>query len=100
MTGSGKDSCPSCRGQGWKFLTLRRSASNARRDGRARVAATAPRDLPGMRGYRPGTGGMTAVLAARPKRRVFAGSRDQVRQAREFVARTLDAVRPSPMRSC
>lgn len=61
------------------------------RDGRARVAATAPRDLPDMRGYRPGTGGVTAVLAARPKRRVFTGSRDQVRQAREFVARTLDA---------
>ena len=29
MTGDGQDSCPSCRGQGWKFLTLRRSASNA-----------------------------------------------------------------------
>lgn len=34
---------------------------------------------------------MTAVLAARPKRRVFAGSRDQVKHAREFVARALGA---------
>jgi hypothetical protein len=29
MTGGGQDSCPSCRGQGWRFLTLRRSSSNA-----------------------------------------------------------------------
>lgn len=29
MTTGGQYSCPSCRGQGWKFLTLRRSASNA-----------------------------------------------------------------------
>jgi anti-sigma regulatory factor (Ser/Thr protein kinase) len=61
------------------------------RDSRARVAATASRDLPDMCRYRPGTGGVSAVLAARQKRRVFAGSRDQVRRAREFVARTLDA---------
>jgi DnaJ-class molecular chaperone len=25
----GQDSCPSCRGHGWKFLTLRRSPANA-----------------------------------------------------------------------
>ena len=29
MTVGGQDSCPSCRGQGWKFLTFRRSAANA-----------------------------------------------------------------------
>ena len=61
------------------------------RDGRARVAATPPSDLPDVRGHRPGVRSVTAVLAARPKRRVFAGSRDQVSQAREFVARALGA---------
>jgi hypothetical protein len=25
----GRDSCPSCRGNGWKFLILRRSVANA-----------------------------------------------------------------------
>jgi len=29
MTVGGRDSCPSCRGQGWKFFTLRRSLANA-----------------------------------------------------------------------
>lgn len=29
MTAGGQNPCPSCRGQGWKFLTLRRSVSNA-----------------------------------------------------------------------
>jgi hypothetical protein len=29
MTVDGQDSCSSCRGQGWKFVTLRRSATNA-----------------------------------------------------------------------
>jgi len=29
MTVGGQDSCASCRGQGWKFLMLRRSAANA-----------------------------------------------------------------------
>jgi hypothetical protein len=29
MTVSGQNSCPSCRGQGWKFLMLRRSLANA-----------------------------------------------------------------------
>lgn len=62
-----------------------------RRDSRARIAATPPRDLSDMRRHRPGVRGVTAVLAARPRRRVFAGSRDQVRQAREFVARSLGA---------
>jgi hypothetical protein len=61
------------------------------RDGRARVAATAARDLPDLRGYRAGVRGVTVVLASRPKRRVFAGSHDQVRQARDFVARTVGA---------
>ncbi len=28
MSASGSDSCPSCRGHGWKFVTLRRSAAN------------------------------------------------------------------------
>lgn len=28
MSASGKSPCPSCRGRGWKFLTLRRSAAN------------------------------------------------------------------------
>ena len=28
MSATGKNSCPSCRGRGWKFLTLRRSAAN------------------------------------------------------------------------
>ncbi len=32
---------------------------------------------------------MTAAVAARPKVRVFPGSRDQVRHARDFVRRTL-----------
>ena len=50
---------------------------------------TAACDVPGVRGYREGVRGVSAVLAARPKRRVFAGSRDQVRQARDFVARVL-----------
>jgi anti-sigma regulatory factor (Ser/Thr protein kinase) len=34
---------------------------------------------------------MTGVLALRPKRRVFAGRPDQVRQARNFVGRVLGA---------
>jgi DnaJ-class molecular chaperone len=30
MSATGKsNSCPSCRGHGWKFVTLRRSAANA-----------------------------------------------------------------------
>ena len=29
MTVGGQDSCPSCRGQGWKFFMLRRSVANA-----------------------------------------------------------------------
>jgi hypothetical protein len=28
MSASGKNSCSSCRGRGWKFVTLRRSAVN------------------------------------------------------------------------
>lgn len=28
MAASGKDPCPSCRGRGWKFRTLRRSPDN------------------------------------------------------------------------
>lgn len=28
MSATGKNSCPSCRGRGWKFLTLRRAAAN------------------------------------------------------------------------
>jgi hypothetical protein len=28
MSATGKIPCPSCRGHGWKFLTLRRSAVN------------------------------------------------------------------------
>jgi DnaJ-class molecular chaperone len=28
MPASGKTPCPSCRGRGWKFLTLRRCAGN------------------------------------------------------------------------
>ena len=28
MSATGKTPCPSCRGRGWKHLTLRRSASN------------------------------------------------------------------------
>jgi DnaJ-class molecular chaperone len=28
MTANGHDPCPSCRGHGWKFLTLRRSPNN------------------------------------------------------------------------
>lgn len=28
MTADGQDSCLSCRGHGWKFLTLRRSVAN------------------------------------------------------------------------
>lgn len=28
MPSNGKNECPSCRGRGWKFLTLRRSAAN------------------------------------------------------------------------
>ncbi len=29
MAANGQDLCPSCRGHGWKFLTLRRTAVNA-----------------------------------------------------------------------
>jgi len=29
MSANGTDVCPSCRGHGWKFLTLRRSAANS-----------------------------------------------------------------------
>jgi hypothetical protein len=29
MTASGQGGCPSCRGQGWKFVVLRRSPANA-----------------------------------------------------------------------
>ena len=29
MSANGTDACPSCRGHGWKFLTLRRSAANS-----------------------------------------------------------------------
>jgi hypothetical protein len=36
-----------------------------------------------------GGGGMIMVVAARPKMRIFAGSDDQVRYAREFVGRVL-----------
>jgi len=28
MSATGKNPCPSCRGRGWKFITLRRSAAN------------------------------------------------------------------------
>ena len=28
MTANGHDACPSCRGHGWKFRTLRRSPDN------------------------------------------------------------------------
>jgi DnaJ-class molecular chaperone len=28
MSATGKNSCPSCRGRGWKLVTLRRSAAN------------------------------------------------------------------------
>lgn len=29
MAASGQSPCPSCRGHGWKFFTIRRSPSNA-----------------------------------------------------------------------
>jgi len=42
----------------------------------------------GVRGH--GAGGMTAVAVVRPRRRIFPGSYDQVRQVRLFVARVLE----------
>ena len=53
-----------------------------------RAAAAGPDGMPGVRG--DGAGGMTAATVVRPKRRIFPGSYDQVRQVRLFVTRVLD----------
>jgi anti-sigma regulatory factor (Ser/Thr protein kinase) len=67
-------------------------AAGVRDHGRGgRASASAAGHVPDVLGYQTGVGDMTAVVATRPKRRIFAGSADQVRQARQFVGRVLEA---------
>jgi hypothetical protein len=61
MTVGGQDSCPSCRGQGWKFLMLRRSLANAGGTA-ARAVAPCARGLSGVLRDRAVCGGMITVM--------------------------------------
>ena len=53
-----------------------------------RAAAAGADRVPGVRGH--GAGRMTTATVVRPRRRIFPGSYEQVRQVRLFVARVLE----------